>query len=74
MFDVGLFATLGVVGGVLLALSIIWTLVWKGFALWIAAREKRKLWFIAVLILNTLGILEIVFIFFFSDWRKKRRS
>jgi len=73
MFDLGLFTALGALGGILFALLIIWTLVWKGFALWIAAGEKKKWWFVALLVFNTLGILEIVFIFLFSDWRKKRK-
>lgn len=62
------------------ALLAIWSIVWKGIALWIAAREGHKPWFIILLILNTAGILEIIYIIFFSkrggdyiaDWRKKR--
>ena len=50
-------------GGV--ALLALWSLIWKGFALWHAARNHQKAWFVALLILNTLGILEIVYIFFF---------
>jgi methionyl-tRNA synthetase len=45
------------------ALAIIWTLVWKGLALWRAALLRHKKWFIAMLVLNTLGILEIVYLF-----------
>jgi hypothetical protein len=44
-------------------LAIIWTLVWKGFALWRAAELKQKYWFIAILLINTLGILEIIYLF-----------
>ena len=43
---------------------LIWTLVWKGVALWKAARRNEKIWFVALLVLNTLGILEIIYIFF----------
>jgi len=46
----------------IVALSI-WSLVWKGIALWKAARLSHKNWFIALLIVNTLGLLEIVYIF-----------
>jgi len=38
----------------------------KGFALWTAAQKSDKGWFIALLFLNTLGILEIVYLLFFS--------
>ncbi len=55
----------------LLALLIIWTLPWKGVALWKAARLSQKWWFVALLIINTIGILEILYIFVFSK-RKKR--
>ena len=44
----------------------IWSLIWKGFALWKAARKNDKAWFIALLILNTAGLLEIFYLFVFS--------
>ncbi len=46
--------------------AIVWSLVWKGIALWKAANKKDKWWFIALLVINTLGILEIAYIFYFS--------
>lgn len=42
---------------------LIWTLFWKGCALWIASKNNKKLWFWVLLVLNTLGILEIIYIF-----------
>jgi len=48
----------------LITLIIIWTLPWKGIALWKAARLYHKSWFIVLLLLNTLAILEIIYIFF----------
>ncbi len=54
---------------VLLAIILVlWTLAWKGVALWHAARGHQKGWFITLLVLNTLGGLEIIYYFFF---RKK---
>ncbi len=41
---------------------VIWSVVWKGLALWRAARLKQIAWYIALLILNTLGIFEIIYI------------
>ncbi len=49
----------------LLIVAMVWTIVLKGFALWHAARGSQKWWFIALLIINTLGILEIVYLLFF---------
>jgi len=43
---------------------LVWGLFWKGFALWYAAKRDEKWWFVAFLIINTAGILEIVYIFF----------
>lgn len=45
---------------------IIWSLVWKGIALWKCGRHNQLGWFIALLILNTVGILEIIYILFFQ--------
>jgi len=50
----------------LLVLVAAWSLPWKGIALWKAARLSDKKWFIALLVLNTLAILEIVYIFVIS--------
>ena len=47
-------------GVLLLAL---WTLFWKGLALWHAARRGQTGWFMALLIFNTAGILEIIYLF-----------
>jgi len=47
-----------------------WTLYWKGRALWLAAHKNQLRWFIALLIINTAGILEILYIFSFSKKHK----
>jgi hypothetical protein len=51
-----------VVGLALVAL-IAWSLVWKGLALWRAVKRGDRIWFIVFLIVNTAGILEIVYLF-----------
>lgn len=51
----------------LLILAIVlWVIPWKGVALWKAARLNHKKWFIALLIVNTIAILDILYIYFFS--------
>ena len=42
----------------------IWTLIWKGLALWQAARNNQKAWYVILLIVNTIGILEILYLAF----------
>lgn len=44
----------------------IWSLAWKGVALWKSSHNNQKNWFIVLLIANTFGILEIVYLFYFS--------
>jgi hypothetical protein len=44
----------------------LWTLPWKGIALWKSARQNEKWWFIVLLVVNTVGLLEILYIFVFS--------
>ena len=56
----------------ILAAVAIWSLPWKGYALWLAARKNKKAWFIALLVLNTLAILDILYIFVFSKKEKPK--
>jgi hypothetical protein len=55
-----------------LFLAVLWTLPWKAVALWKAAKLDQKKWFVALLVLNTLAILEIIYIFFVT--RKKEKE
>ena len=45
---------------------IIWSAIWKGIALWKAARNNSLPWFVVLLVVNTLGILEILYIYVFG--------
>lgn len=49
---------------IVLAIAV-WTILLKGFSLWYAARAGQKWWFIAILVVNTLGILEIIYLIWF---------
>jgi hypothetical protein len=54
----------------LFIILVLWEIVWKGIALWKAAKESQKYWFVAMLILNTAGILPILYIFVFKQGKK----
>ncbi len=41
---------------------ITWSVVWKGLALWRAARLKQVGWYIALLVINTVGVFEIIYL------------
>ena len=54
----------------LLTVIVIWSIAWKAIATWHAARNSQLGWFIALFIINTVGILEIIYLAFFA----KRKS
>ncbi len=56
-----------------LALAV-WGLAWKGIALWRASRNNQRNWFIVMLICNTFGILEIIYIFYFSHPKQAKKE
>ncbi|AKG03549.1 hypothetical protein AAV35_001285 [Salimicrobium jeotgali] len=54
----------------LLLFVIIWSIIWKGIALWHAARNRQLPWFLSLLIVNTVGLVEIIYLIFFRKDRK----
>ncbi len=46
----------------LFVLVVVWEMIWKGFALWKSAQKGQTAWFVAILILNTIGILPIIYL------------
>lgn len=46
---------------IIIVLSVI-SLILKGFALWRAARKIQKVWFVVMLIVNTFGVLEVIYL------------
>ena len=47
---------------------MLWTLVWKGSALWKAAGKKQLPWFVIIMLVNTMGLLEIAYIFYLNKY------
>ncbi len=52
-------------------LILLWSMFWKILALWRAAKGNQRYWFIAMLLLNTFGIAEIIFLVKFSKNKLK---
>lgn len=52
-------------------LILVWTIFWKVLALWRAAKLDQKYWFVGLFVINSLGILEILYLFVFA--RKKMK-
>lgn len=44
----------------------LWDGVWKAFAMYRAGANRSPGWFIALLLLNTVGILPILYLFVFG--------
>lgn len=59
---------------VALMVIFIWSLIWKGLALWKSAKNNHKIWFVAILVINTVGILEILYIYVFSKKSSDKKS
>lgn len=53
----------------LIFILFLWSLFWKGIALWKAAQHHQRNWFVVMLVLNTFGILELVYLFRFAKKR-----
>ena len=63
------FTILAITLGILIL--ILWTITWKGLALWQAARNNQKWWFITLIVINTIGILEIIYLLYFKEDKNK---
>lgn len=59
-------------GGFLFIALLAWSLYWKGMALWKAAREGSRNWFVALLLIQTVGILDILYIYVFSKPKARK--
>jgi hypothetical protein len=53
----------------ILGIVIVWSTIWKAIALWKSARDNSPVWFIVLLLANTVGILEILYIYVFSKMK-----
>ena len=47
---------------------LIWSIFWKGMALWKSANKKHLVWFVILMTVNTMGLLEIAYVFFLHRW------
>jgi hypothetical protein len=56
----------------LIVIIAVWTVIWKGFALWKSSKKNQMIWFIALLVINTLGLLEILYLFVFSKYGSQK--
>ncbi|WP_233265587.1 DUF5652 family protein [Leifsonia sp. AG29] len=50
-------------GRALLLAAVAWNLAWKGASVWRAARNGSKPWFVTLLLSNTMGVLDAIYLF-----------
>lgn len=50
----------------LISVVLLWAIIWKGIALWQAATRRQLSWYLILLMLNTMGLLEIAYIFYLN--------
>ncbi|MDD5699751.1 MAG: DUF5652 family protein [Candidatus Nanoarchaeia archaeon] len=60
----------------LIILVSLWSSVWEAIALWKSGKNRQLGWFVCLFIFNTVGILPMIYLFFFQkkSGRKKKRA
>lgn len=82
MYDPFLGPTLSALGfggigfTIFLLIVLAWTVAWRAIALWHAAQHRQRIWFLVILLLpvNTMGILEIVYLSWFQKEHPHRSA
>jgi hypothetical protein len=46
-----------------IGLLVLWSLAWKGASLWRAARDGNRPWFVGLLLVNSAGLLDALYLF-----------
>ncbi len=46
---------------------VVWDGIWKAIGLWKASQNHQKGWFVVIFLINSVGILPIVYLKFFQQ-------
>jgi hypothetical protein len=52
----------------------VWVMIWKGIALWFSAKSDQKGWFVILLVLNTVGLLPIIYLLWFRPTQIQKKK
>lgn len=55
----------------MLVLLVLADVILRGMGMWRAARKGQQWWFVAMLVINSVGILPVVYMLFFEKKGKK---
>ena len=58
----------------LLVVLAVWEVIWKGVALWKAGQSRQVGWFVAILVVNTAGLLPIAYLLFWAKGASHGKS
>jgi len=58
----------------IIILIAIWDGIWKLIALWKSAKNSELAWFIILALINSAGILPILYIYIFSKEKRKKKK
>lgn len=58
----------------LIIICVLWDVVWKLIAMWKAARNTDLAWFICIALLNTMGLIPIIYILLFVNKSGKNKD
>ncbi len=53
---------------------LVWSVIWKGLALWQAARRGDKVWFVVLMVVNSVGLLDLGYYFYTRNGAKKTQN
>ena len=56
----------------IILVAVVWTLFWKVLSLWHAAKKGKKGWFILLLLVNSLGVLDVFYLFYVEKIKAKK--
>ena len=54
--------TLSTAWTTVLIIAALWDLFWRGWGLWRAGRRNQPVWFVVMLVINSLGIIPIIYL------------
>ncbi len=58
----------------ILIVLMLWSLSWKAIALWKSARRGQAGWFIFFVFVNSVGVMELIYLFFLGGFGPKQLS
>lgn len=69
----GLDFAAGMAIGAIALVAVVWTVYWKYRAIWHAVKHENRVWVVIFLLVNTLGILEILYLFWLSKYHRTQQ-